>query len=43
MFYKVFVDNLNLETSWEFIFATTCRSTKYFALTWFELATLKFP
>ena len=44
MFYnKVFVENLPLETSWEFIFATMCRSTKYFPQIWSKLVTLKFP
>ena len=44
MFYnKAFVDNLNLETSWEFIFATTRRSTKHFPQIRPKLVTLKFP
>ena len=43
MFCKVSVDNLNLETSWEFIFAITRISTKYFPRVRSQLATLKFP
>ena len=27
---KIFMNNLNLETSWDFIFTTTRRSTKHF-------------
>ena len=42
MFLKIFVGNLNLETSREFIFATTCRSTNYFPQIRSELATIKF-
>ena len=42
MFLKTFVGNLNLETSWEFIFVTTCRSTNYFPQIRSELATIKF-
>ena len=41
MFYKVFVNNLNLETSWEFIFTTTRKNQQStfhsFALNWQHL------
>ena len=42
MFCKVFVENLNLETSWEFIFATTFHK---FGLNWQQLnsVNIKFP
>ena len=43
IFCKLFIDNLNLETSWEFIFATTSRLANYFPHIRTELATIKFP
>ena len=42
IFCKVFVDNPNLETSCEFIFMTTRKSTNYFSPIRSELATVKF-
>ena len=42
MLCKIFVDNLSLETSWEFIFVTTRRSAKYLPQTRSKLATLKY-
>ena len=43
MFYKVFIDNLNLETSREFIFLTARRSTNYFPQIHLKSLNIKSP
>ena len=43
MFYKVFMDNLNSETSREFIFLTASRSTNYFRQIHLKSLNIKSP